>query len=114
MLSTTVRAAVCRQFGAPLTIEELVLAEAPVTDVAPLSGLGHLLELQLQGTRVEDVQPLAWLTQLQGLNLSRTPVRDVTPLATLGNLQWIDLSGTGVTGTSVAALRRRRPDLQVL
>jgi Leucine-rich repeat (LRR) protein len=77
-------------------------------------GLGRLLELQLQGTRVEDVEPLTALAQLQGLNLSRTPVRDVTALAALGNLQWIDLSGTGVSRDSVTALRRRRPDLQVL
>jgi hypothetical protein len=41
-------------------------------------------------------------------------VRDVAALAALRNLQWIDLSGTGVTGESVTALRRRRPDMQVL
>lgn len=56
---------------------------APITDVAPLTRLGRLRMLRLEGTRVVDVSPLADLTHLHDLSITSGPLVDVTPLAGL-------------------------------
>ena len=70
-------------------LRELDLDANSVADVAPLSGLNNLRELDLSGNSIADVAPLAalaGLSRLESLSLSANNIADVSPLAALSGL----------------------------
>ena len=84
----------------------LTRLDLPRTDLAELSPLARLKELQLLGltnTQVQDLSPLAGLSRLQFLSLNNTQVRDLSPLAGLKELQTLSLTNTQVQNFSPLA-----------
>jgi internalin A len=84
------------------------------TDLAGVGHLGHVLEMDLSGTRVTDavLPTLNASPQLMKLDLSRTGVTGAG-LKDLGGLSELSLAGTRVTDEALAALREL-PNLSVL
>lgn len=66
-------------------------------DIAPLSGLLGLTELNLRGTRITEATALSALERLIALDLSRTRIADVVALASLSSLTHLNLSDTRIT-----------------
>ena len=67
-----------------------------IRDVAPLSGLTMLQELDLRSTRVVDMSPLPGLAKLQRLAVDHTQVAELSPLSGLTKLQRLVLDHTQV------------------
>lgn len=70
-----------------LNLENVDISGTLVSDLSPLSGLVNLKELNLSGTPVSDLSPLVGLSRLRTLNASRTKVSDLAPLSRLMNLR---------------------------
>lgn len=109
----------CRNVSelAPLTqlraLRELNLFRTRVRDLHPLSQLTSLRKLNLDGTGATDCKALAGLTRLETLNISNSKITDLTPLAGLQDLQALSLHNCEITDLSpLAGLRQlRRLDL---
>ena len=86
------------------------LKGAEITDasLAPLSGLGSLVELRLGNTKITDagLKSLSGLKHLQVLGLELTGVTDagLDAVASLPNLVYLNLYGTKVTDAGIAKL----------
>ncbi|HWM92506.1 MAG TPA: leucine-rich repeat domain-containing protein [Thermoanaerobaculia bacterium] len=76
---------------------------AQVSDLSPLTGLHHILRLDLMQIQVADLSPLAGLTNLQSLSLKGNLVADLSPLAGLHNLRSLYLTFTQVEDLSPLA-----------
>jgi hypothetical protein len=84
-----------------------------------IASLRQLRVLQLGHTRFtrKAFDSIAALPGVERLGLEFCPSIDDAVLERLGawkSLRWVDLHGTKVSREGVAALRSRRPDLQVL
>ena len=79
---------------------ELDLHENKIVDVAPLSALANLKDLDLDGNQIVDVAPLSTLTNLTVLDLDGNQIVNVAPLSTLTNLMELDLHGNQIADFS--------------
>lgn len=99
-------------------LEELLIDETQIADLAPIESMSWLVALSLNQTGVEslspltglvnlevlaanqadinDLSPLADLLQLYGLFLDDNSISDLAPLANLGNLKFLMLNGNKV------------------
>lgn len=68
-----------------------------VTDLEPLTGLGHLTSLDLGHNGVRDLGPLAQLRGLRTLELADNQVTDLSPLSGLTDLSRLVISGNAVS-----------------
>lgn len=76
-------------------LKYLLMADTPISDLTPLTGLEELIYLELFLTRVTDCTPLLTLTNLEDLNLCYTvgdPVT-VSQMTWLKNLWWTNCWG---------------------
>ena len=98
----------------------LKLGDTNISDaaLAPVAKLKNLQKLHLEQTKVTDagLKQLKGLTNLEYLNLYGTAVTDagLADLAALKNLKTVYLWQTRVTEQGLAALRKNRPDLDVI
>jgi uncharacterized membrane protein len=85
--------------------------------VSPLKDFTNLTRLHLENSGITDkgVKELENLESLEYLNLYGTAISDqsIESLAKLKNLKRVFLWQTNVTGKGVAALREKRPDVEV-
>jgi hypothetical protein len=83
----------------------------PVVDLAPLSALTELVDLDLQVVEVHDMAPLAALTKLERLAVRLGRGVDPSPILSLGSLRELTLEGEPIREAGrLAAL----PKLDVL
>lgn len=98
----------------------LKLGDTPVSDaaLAQIAKLKNLQKLHLEQTKVTDagLKQLKGLTNLEYLNLYGTAVTDagLADLVALKNLKTVYLWQTNVTEQGLAALKKSRPDLDVI
>lgn len=79
---------------APLTrLRTLILCNNLIADLAPLSGLDQLVELDIHHNRLDTVASLPPLTNLQILTLRHNYLRDISPLSSFVSLRVLDLHG---------------------
>ena len=79
------------------SLQHLVIAGIPITDLAPIASLNQLQTLHCRYTEITDLAPIASLNQLQILYCSSTPITDLAPIASLNQLQTLDCSSTQIT-----------------
>lgn len=78
-------------------LENISLANVPVTDLSPLRNLNRLATVNLSGSLVADLSPFTYATNLRELNLSQTRVTDIEPLMHLRQLEKVMLNQCAVT-----------------
>ncbi len=79
-----------------VNLRSLEIFDAPISSVAPLSGMNLLTKLRLSQVGVVDFLPLSGLSQLQELDLSNTGIEDLAPVSNLVKLKKLTLSGTNL------------------
>ena len=85
-------------------LRELSLANAQVTDIAPVSELTLLTSLNLRDNDIVDLTPLSTLSRLKTLSLqSNLHIASIQPLTGLIQLKDLDIQNVPV-GTQVSAL----------
>jgi Leucine-rich repeat (LRR) protein len=78
-------------------VRVLQLSETDVSDLAHLSNLPLVTELDLSQTYVSDISPLACnAAALVSLDLSHTSIADVSVLALCGQLRRLNISFTSI------------------
>ena len=65
-----------------------------VTNLAPLSKLSNLKEINASGTLISDLSPLSELNDLKVLSCANTRITDLRPLEALVQLEKLDFSNT--------------------
>jgi Leucine-rich repeat (LRR) protein len=85
-----------RFLEALINMEDLYLADQPISDVSVLSSMQKLRRLNLEGTRVRDMAPLRGLQVLEELDLGSTPVVDVSALVGHPSLQVLVLPSDAI------------------
>ncbi len=78
-------------------LENISLANVPVTDLSPLRNLNRLATVNLSGSLVADLSPFTYATNLRELNLSQTRVTDIEPLMHLRQLEKVMLNQCAVS-----------------
>ena len=78
-------------------LEELDVGDNRVQDLSPLAGLRALKVLRVDRNGVTDLWPLASLAGLEALDLGANRVRDLHPLAGLRRLKVLRLDGNGLS-----------------
>ena len=93
-------------------LKYLILAETPVHDLTPLTGLEELVYLELFIMRIDDFSPLLTLTALEDLNLHYTDgdVNIIAQLTWLKNLWWNNVDYKRLTKDEQQLLRDSMPD----
>jgi len=85
---------------APITelklLEKLKISQVPVVDFSPLRGLSKLKELDISNSGIEDLDPLTGLLNLTNLNISGTNLRSLKGLEGLNNLVELDVASTNL------------------
>lgn len=92
-------------------LKYLILAETPVHDLTPLTGLKELVFLELFIMQIDDLSPLVTLTSLEDLNLHYT-YGDPTIIAQmtwLKNLWWNHVEHMHLTWSQMEMLREAIP-----
>ena len=79
-----------------INLRSLEVFDAPVSSVAPLSGMNLLTRLTLSQVPVTDFLPLSGLVKLQELDLSNTGIENLTPVSNLVKLRKLSISGTNL------------------
>ena len=70
-----------------VNLEELWLANNPVSDLSPIANCTNLIIIDLWDVPVIDISPLADLTNLESLRHKAGGIRDISPVAGLTNLR---------------------------
>lgn len=70
----------------PQNITNLILGHNQISDLASLSGLTNLRQLDLQGNTINNLEPLSGLVNLQNLCLRNNQISNLEPLSELRNL----------------------------
>lgn len=78
-------------------LKELDFSLRGVFDLTPLSGLTALETLQMNGVPVASVAPLRTLVSLKRLSTAKLPARDLAPLGELAGLEELDLEAAAAT-----------------
>lgn len=85
---------------APITelklLEKLKISQVPVVDFSPLKSLSKLKELDISNSGIEDLDPLAGLLNLTNLNISGTNLKSLKGLEGLNNLVELDVASTNL------------------
>jgi len=91
------------------SLQEINLANCPVTDLAPLATLRSLVRVWLRDFPAVDLAPLATLPHLRELRLTGIdePV-DLSPLARTHHRLWVGLSNTSTVGTAGPLVKIRQ------
>lgn len=91
-------------------LKYLILADTAVTDLTPLTGLEHLIYLEIFITQVKDYSPLLTCTALEDLNLCYTygDPEPVTRMTWLKRLWWADCT------IPVEEFQQMLPDTQLM
>ncbi|GAA0880901.1 hypothetical protein GCM10009119_38710 [Algoriphagus jejuensis] len=74
----------------------LEVFDAPISSVAPLSGMSLLVRLKLSQVPVTDFLPISGLTSLEELDLSNTGIEELDPVSSLRALKKLNISGTNL------------------
>ncbi len=77
-----------------ISLEDINLSGAQVTDISPLQKLTNLKKLNLHYHSFIDITPLASFTNLEELNLISTKISSIEPLRNLKNLKILFLYDT--------------------
>jgi len=79
-------------------LQYLLMADTPIRDLTPLTGLKELIYLEIFMTSVSDFSPLVTCTSLQDLNVCWTYGKpdEIKEMTWLKNLWWCGISGYGV------------------
>ncbi|SMP19993.1 Leucine-rich repeat (LRR) protein [Algoriphagus winogradskyi] len=77
-------------------LEKLKISQVPVVDFSPLRGLSNLKELDISNSGIEDLDPLAGLVNLKTLNISGTNLKSLKGLEGLVNLTELDVASTNL------------------
>jgi hypothetical protein len=80
------------------SIVKVRLSNTGLVNIAPLAGLKHVREINLDSNPIWNLKPLSKL-HLNGLSLSNTDVRNLTPIKGM-KLYWLNISGTKITDLS--------------
>lgn len=94
----------------------LILADNPVYDLSPLSGLDKLEWLEIFNTNVWDLSPLLGCTALRDLNICYIPASGETIVETLSQMPWLRrvwCSGANLSYAQIDALRAALPDTEI-
>ena len=83
------------EFATNLTI--LSLLGNNISDLSPVADLTNLTKLELADNSISNVEPVLGLTSLTYLGLSHNAVSDVAPLASLANLRSLSLNHNTVS-----------------
>ncbi|WP_017326038.1 leucine-rich repeat domain-containing protein [Synechococcus sp. PCC 7336] len=81
-------------------LQELLVTDNQVRDLAPLAHLTELSDLHLEGNQIADISPLANLNELIYLHLEDNQIEDLSPLSSLDNLVELHLSNNRVVDVS--------------
>lgn len=77
-------------------LEKLKISQVPVVDFSPLKGLSKLKELDISNSGIEDLDPLSGLFNLQILNISGTNLKTLKGLEGMINLVEMDVASTNL------------------
>jgi len=77
-------------------LEKLRISQVPVVDFSPLMGLSLLKELDISNSGIEDLDPLAGLMNLKVLNISGTNLKTLKGLEGLIHLEEMDVASTNL------------------
>ncbi len=77
-------------------LEKLRISQVPVVDFSPLKGLSLLKELDISNSGIEDLDPLAGLMNLKVLNISGTNLKTLKGLEGLIHLEEMDVASTNL------------------
>lgn len=93
-----------------INLEKLALYRNPITDLTPLRGLSRLKDLQLYNNKITDLMPLKGLTELNHLNIRFNQVSDLAPLHGLKKLNRLDVrNNPGLTKTDIKQFKEALP-----
>ncbi|MEP1087426.1 MAG: leucine-rich repeat domain-containing protein [Algoriphagus sp.] len=85
---------------APITelklLEKLRISQVPVVDFSPISGLSKLEELDISNSGIEDLSPISGLMNLKVLNISGTNLKTLKGLESLIKLEELDVASTNL------------------
>ena len=88
---------------------DLNLSDNSITDLSPLAVLTNLRTLDLGNNSISDFSPLTGLTNLTQLFIWDNNISDLSPVAGLTNLTWLTLSQNSISDlSSVAGLTNLR------
>jgi hypothetical protein len=79
-----------------VNLRSLEIFDAPISSVAPLSGMHLLTKLRLSQVGVADFLPLSGLSELVELDLSNTGIEALAPISNLVKLKKLTLAGTNL------------------
>ena len=84
-----------------VNLEELWLADNPVSDLSPIANCTNLIIIDLWDTpNISDVSPLANLTKLEELRIKHSEIHDISSLVRLTNLIELQLYDVDVSDIS--------------
>jgi len=96
------------------SVRWVILDNAIVSDLSPLTELKNLETLWLRGAQVSDLTPLAELKSLRFLDLSGAQVRDLSPLWELKSLEELVLYDTQVGDEQMQELQQALPNCRII
>ncbi|UZD23062.1 leucine-rich repeat domain-containing protein [Algoriphagus halophytocola] len=79
-----------------VNLRSLVIFDAPLQDISPISELKLLQNLKISQVPVNSFEPLAALKNLEQLDISNSGIEDMDPLAELYQLKVLNVSGTNL------------------
>ena len=96
------------------SLRSLELYGGKMPDLSPLAGVVTLRSLVLSAEAMLDLAPLANFSALQEIELYEALTSDLTPLARLASLRRLCLDSVEVSVEAVDALRKVRPDVEII
>jgi hypothetical protein len=80
-------------------LRSLIISQTPIDglstiDLAPLSSMVNIQELNLFSSKLTDLSPISGLVELKTLNMKSVPIRDLTPIAGLTLVESLDVTDT--------------------
>jgi Leucine-rich repeat (LRR) protein len=81
-----------------INLRSFSIFDAPITSIAPLSGMPLLTKVKISQAPVTDFIPLSGLIALEELDISNTGIEDLGPISNLKNLKKLNISGTNLKG----------------
>jgi hypothetical protein len=79
-----------------INLRTLEIFDAPISSVAPISGMHLLTKLRISQVGVADFLPLSGLSELTELDLSNTGIENLAPISNLVKLKKLTISGTNL------------------
>lgn len=78
-------------------LKNLALSGCHLSSIAPLSGAGQLVSLDLCDNAIRDISALSFMSGLRHLNLSHNALENLSSLSALGGLETLNISYNSLT-----------------